>query len=179
MAVMGYVGSRHEEIVMVQGGQSATALGAPVEGAALADHIAVAHLQARGSTLELQILGSHAQGGVGIDVIVLTEFGVGADHHVATQLGAGSDHGVALNEAEGAHDDAVIQPGLRTHDAARMDLNTHFPSPSARSISMDMNSASPRILQMRPLNWITFTSMTNWSPGSTGFRNFTASMPMK
>src|SRR5512133_173580 len=189
VAVMGDVGPGHQEVVVAQGGEAAAALGPAVEGAALADHVPVAHHQAGRCALELQVLGTHAQGGVGIDVVVLAELGVGTDDDMAAQLGAGTDDSIAFDDTEGAHDHALAQSGLRAHHAARMDLSAHRPSPSARSISMDMNSASatfwpstkasPRILQIRPLSWITLTSITIWSPGRTGLRNFTPSIPMK
>ncbi len=189
VAVVRDVGAGHQEVVVGQGGEPAAAFGAPVQRAAFAEDVAVANLQAGGRPLELEVLGTHAEGGVGVDVIVLAQLRVGADDDVAAEQGAGTDDGVALDDAEGPHHHAFAKAGFGTDDTARVDLCAHFDSPSVTSISMDMNSASatfwpptnasPRILQMRPLIWSTFTSMTSWSPGCTGLRNFTLSMPMK
>src|ERR1035438_8389709 len=118
MAVVGDVGTRHQEVSVTHGGEAAPAFSAPVKGAAFPDHVPVPNLKARGSTFELQVLGTHAKRGVGIDIVVFADFSMGADNHMAAKQGAGADHGVAFDHAKGAHNHALAQPGLRAHHTA-------------------------------------------------------------
>ena len=90
---------RHEQIVIADGGEHPTAFGAAVDCGKFADLIAVSDAGLGTLAVVLQILGCDADGGVGIELVVV------ADRERALQHDAGFNAGACADFDVGADDD--------------------------------------------------------------------------
>src|SRR5258706_1566089 len=98
LAVVADVGVGHVDALPPHAGDAAALGGAAVDGAELAEDVAVADLQPDLLALELQVLRIEADGGVGIDPVLATDasraidLGPGPDLRAVTDLDAGPNH---------------------------------------------------------------------------------------
>ena len=121
----------HDPVVVTHARDAAVLRGAAVEGAELADGVAVADVQLGGLAGVLLVLRRSTQRSVRVDLIVGADGRWPIDHAVranarsAAHLHARSNHGVR------AHADLGCQLGARVHDGRGVDQGHRFKSPCA------------------------------------------------
>src|SRR5690606_39167140 len=175
----------HAPVVAADGGLAAILAGAAVEGAELADGVAIAEHQPRGLVGVLLVLGCRAQRTELEDAVVAADHRRPFDGHVRTDLGAGADHDVRADHGKGADADILRDLRLRIDDGCGMDSRlAHWNSlaahiSSATVTGLPSTSATPLNFQTPFTVRTSSTLSTSWSPGSTGFLKRALSMPTK
>ena len=90
-AVVRDVREGHEQVVAADGGDAAAVRGAAIHGGELAEHVAIADLEARGLALVLEILRRITDGRELEDLVAGADGGGAVDDRVRTDPGARAD----------------------------------------------------------------------------------------
>ena len=120
-AVMRDVDIGHDPVVVTDPGGAAVLHGAPVDGDALADGVAVADLEGGVLAGVLLVLRGGADRAKGIQAVVLAQRGGAFEHHMRPHLAAGADAHARPDDGIGADLDAAVQLGSRVDDGGGMD----------------------------------------------------------
>ena len=120
-AVVGDMHIGHDPVVITDVGNALVLHRATTDGAVLADHIAIADLQASILALEFLVLGITADGGEGIDLVVPADAGWTFDHRMGTDTGSRTDLHMGADNGEGADTYAFGKAGGRINDSLGMD----------------------------------------------------------
>src|SRR5690606_27655906 len=165
-------------------GQAAAFHGTPVDGAVLADDIAIADLEPRGLAPVGDVLRRVAERAELEHAIVAPDAGRAAHHHVRAEPGAVADLDVGPDDGVGTDLDPLAETRPRIDHRGGMDRGSaHIPlyvhissawqhtSPSTRAVAS--NSQMPLILRLIA------TSSRSWSPGPTVRLKRALSMPTK
>src|SRR6516165_870000 len=180
-AVVRDVGERHEQVVAANGGDALVVGGAAVDGAALAEDVAVADDQPGRLAAVFLVLGRIADGSELEDAVVRADRGRAVHDHVWPDDGARTDLHLWANDAEGTDRHIRREPRLGGDDGARVD---HLPVSGATIMSAWATSASPTSAtvakRQMPLSDRSSCALSsNWSPGTTGRRKRALSMPTR
>jgi hypothetical protein len=185
-AIVGDVHVGHDPVVVPKAGDAEVLHRAAVDGAALADRVAVADLHPGGLAGVFLVLRFVADGCKLEDAVVAADGRVAGDHGVRPDRGSVPDADVLADHRVGAHRHARAELRGGVHDGGRMDheptiaetsLMVHMRLASATSAPSTLASAS--YFQM-PRSWrSSFAVMISWSPAVTGFLKRALSMPTK
>src|SRR5205814_9867590 len=100
--IVGDVDIRHQQIVVADAGQHASAFGAAMDGHELADSVAAADARCGSFALVLQVLRRHADRAVGVKNIIFADCGGAFQVYVGHQASACSDLDLRSHDAVGA-----------------------------------------------------------------------------
>ena len=154
---------------------------AAIDRAELAEHVAVADLEARRLARVFLVLRRVADRGELEHLVLAPERGRPVDHGMRPDPAAVADLDAGADDGERADHDAFADLRIRRNDRARIDQGltsgatimvadaTSWPSTSATVVNFQM----PRIARSK----VAFS--TSWSPGTTGRRKRAPSMPTK
>lgn len=91
----------------------------------LAKGIAAANLEIGRLPVVFEILGALADGGVGVEFVVLSNFGRAFDCHIVVEAAAAAEFDACVDDAVGTDDKVVIQLGAGINNCGRMNLVGH------------------------------------------------------
>ena len=178
LAVVRDVHVGHDPVVVADPGDSAPARRPAVEGAVLADDVAVADLEPGRAPVVLLVLGVAADGHEGMEVVVGAEAGRPLHHRVRVDAGAVAHLHVVSHHRIGAHHDFGAEPRPGRDDRRRMNqLPRSAPISSAVATTSPSTRASASTFQIPRELCRRRMSTTSWSPGTTGLRNRALSTP--
>ena len=150
------------------------------------EDVIVARFEARRLAAVLHVLRFEADGRPGENPVALADSGGPAEHDVRHHFTVIAEFHPLLDHRIGTDGDTARKLSSRVDDGCGVSF--HEPGRSetantttASATSFPSTSARPAILPKLPLErrLSTSISMRNWSPGTTGRRNFALSMPVK
>ncbi len=141
--IMGNMTVGHEEVTAADAGFPCVLRCAPVQGRALADHIAVADGQEGLFTTVFLVLGVLTHRGELKDPVVCPDAGRSADHHMGTDAATGPHAHTRTDDGIGTHFDVGIQLRGRIDDRGGMNR-------AHKSRAVDMISA---VAAISPSTW--------------------------
>src|SRR5438132_3515049 len=184
LAVVGEVHVGHDPVVVAEARHAGVERGAAVDGDVLADGVAVADLDRGVLAGVLLVLRRRAERGEMEDLVVAPDAQAPVEHHVRADPAALSHLDLRADHAVGPDRHASGEACSGIHPSAGVDLRAHLASidcieqrmvaaattwPSTRALQL--NFAIPRSCRSK------CTSISSWSPGSTGFLKRALSMP--
>src|SRR4029079_2651939 len=162
-----------------------------VHGGELAEHVAIADLEARRLALVLEVLRRIADRGELEDLVGRADGGRSVDDRVRPDPGAGADAYTVADHRERTHRDIRREFGTGRNDCAGIDT-AHVACAfgevllvsGATIISADVTSSSPTYATVEnfqmPRIWRSRCAVRiSWSPGATGLRKRALSIPTK
>ncbi len=183
LAVVRQMDIGHDPVVITEAGYPGVLRRAAVEGAELADGVAIADFEAGRLAGVFLVLRLFADGTELENAVVAADPGMAADHHMGTDDGAVADLDMLADERIRTDGDVVAKPRRGMDDGGRMDAHAdvermaHIRSASAATspstFAVAANFHMPRLVV------VSLTSITNWSPGPTGFLKRALSIPTK
>ena len=183
LAIVREVHVCHDPVVVADPGHPGVLHRAAVDRYVFSNRVAVADLDRRVFARVLLVLRRGADRREGIDVIVPSNSSPAVDQYVRFDACSGADFGLGTDDRKGAYGHIRRQLRLRMNDRRRMD---HAPSsPNVRpvqrisasaTIASSTRAAHENFQMLRLLHMIA-TSISSWSPGTTGFLKRALSMP--
>ena len=142
-AVVGHVRLGHEQVVRPDAGEPPAPGRPPVDGRALAEHVAVADLDAARLPAELEVLRHEPDRAEREEAVVLAHARVAVDHHVRVEHRPPPEARLVPDHAEGPHPHARLEHGAGRDASQGVDLGRRHASPPGAG-------AAPRPRARRP-----------------------------
>src|SRR6185295_6040019 len=172
------VGKRHEQIVAADARHAFVLGGTAVQRHVLPDHVPVADREPRRLAAIFLVLWRAAHGCELEHHVVRAQLGRALDNDVRTDARPRSDLHALTDHRIGADLDVLREHSLRRDQRRRM-YHPGITMSSALHASWPSTSATVANFQIVRIRRVSVALSTSWSPGSTGRRKRTLSMPAK